>query len=48
MSLTFGEDGALTTSSDSETSTWEISGASTAVIHCFAQAHARASLPCAR
>jgi len=39
MSLTFGEDGELITSNESEPSTWEISGASTAVIHCFAQAH---------
>lgn len=45
MTITFGEDGALATSNDSEPSTWEISGASTAVIHCFAQAHAPACLP---
>jgi hypothetical protein len=45
MSLTFGEDGELITSNESEPSTWEISGASTAVIHCFAQAHALVRLP---
>ena len=45
MSLTFGEDGALVASNESEPSTWEISGASTAVIHCFAQAHALVRLP---
>ena len=31
--------GALTASNDTELSTWEISGASTAVIHCFADPH---------
>jgi len=39
MALTFGEDGALGVSSESEPSTWEISGASTVVVHCFAQPH---------
>ena len=45
MSLTFGEDGELVASTESEPSTWEISGASTAVIHCFEQAHALVRLP---
>lgn len=39
MTLTFGDDGALTTSKHEEPSTWEISGPATVVVHCFAQAH---------
>ena len=39
MSVTFGEDGALSTSKHEEPSTWEISGPATVVVHCFAQPH---------
>ena len=39
MTLTFAEDGSLTTSKGGEPTTWEVSGPGTAIVHCLPEAH---------